>query len=158
MRKTLLLTLTALLMFTSFSCKKDSDDNTILPATSGFSAKVDGTTWTATIFLALRSTTANDIEITSTSGVASEQMDLIIKGSGTGTYPIGVNNVGAAYIGGKTFTSVLSLVPAGTIVITKYDESAKLISGTFFFDAADQLGVVYHVTGGTFTNVPLTIE
>lgn len=141
------------LLVLSFSCKKDDSED----AKTSFSAKVQGTTWTAATIVAQHSTGGNVTSITAAGTMPSEQIVLYFKGSGTGTFTLDDTNLASAVIGEYTFTSMFSDTPEGEIVITKYDASGKKISGTFHFKGEDIDGIVYTVTEGQFENVDLVI-
>ncbi len=154
MNRTLISIVLALLLVATFGCKKDEDKNT----EASFSAKVEGKVWTALVTQAFHTTSAGLTQIMASSGTSFEQIALDFKGSGTGTFVLNDNNVASVVMTGYDFTSLYSDNPEGEIVITKYDESALLISGTFHFKGESFEGVVYTVTEGKFENIPMTIQ
>jgi hypothetical protein len=146
--------LLVILVFT-FGCKKEKDETT--SSAASFSAKVDGTLWSGSIIMASHSTSGNFTSIIATGASPFDQVALDFTGSNTGTYTINDDNLGSVVIGNTSFTTLYSSSPVGQIVITKYDEANKLISGTFYFNGEDFDGKVYHVTEGKFENVALII-
>jgi hypothetical protein len=158
MKKNVFPFLLAIMMVTFFSCKKDSSDPTPDSITPGFSAKVQGTTWTGTTYAAAHFGFNNVTQITANKSGTSDQIVLAFTGSATGTYTFSDTNLGSAVIGSVAYTSLFSDIPVGSIVITKYDDSKKLISGTFSFDGESFDGIVFHFTEGKFTNIPLTVN
>jgi len=154
MKKIILVTLLAATLLISFSCKKDETEST---ATS-FSAKINGTLWTATNMLAGHELLNNTTQITAMGASVSEQISLVFTGSGTGTFKMNDDNVGSVTVGNSDFTSFFSDVPEGEIVITKYDLSNMKISGTFAFKGEDIDGTVYTLTEGKFQNINLVVQ
>lgn len=154
MKKLISGTILAAMLVFSFSCRKDNAENTA----TNFSAKVEGTLWTATNMAAGHESLNNVTQIMGMGATAAEQVYLEFKGSGTGTYKLNVDNLGMVSIGTYSFTSFMSAVPVGEIVITKYDEGNKKISGTFHFQGEDIDGFVYNVTEGKFDNITLVIQ
>jgi len=146
--------LLVILVFT-FGCKKEKDETT--SSAASFSAKVEGTLWTGSIIMASHSTSGNFTSIIATGTSPFDQIALDFAGSGTGTYSMNDDNLGSVVIGNTSFTTLYSSSPVGQIVITKYDEANKLISGTFHFNGEDFDGKVYHVTEGKFENVALVL-
>jgi hypothetical protein len=146
--------LLVILVFT-FGCKKDKDDTT--SSAASFSAKVEGTLWSGSIIMASHSTSGNFTSIIATGTSPFDQIALDFTGSNTGTYNINDENLGSVVIGNTSFTTLYSTSNVGQIVITKYDEAKKLISGTFHFNGEDFDGKVYHVTEGKFENVALVL-
>jgi len=146
--------LLVILIFT-FGCKKEKDETT--SSAASFSAKVEGTLWSGSIIMATHSTSGNFTTIMATGTSPFDQIALDFTGSNTGTYGMNDDNLGSVAIGNTSFTTMYSSSPVGQIAITKYDETNKLISGTFYFNGEDIDGKVYHVTEGKFENVALTI-
>jgi len=144
--------LLVILVFT-FSCKKDEP----VSSTANYSAKVEGTLWSASIMTATHFRDGNLTMITAGGSYTSDQISLDFIGSGTGTFIMNDDNMGSVNIGNTSFTSMFSSSPVGQIVITKYDVENKLISGTFYFNGEDMDGNAYHVTEGKFENVELAI-
>jgi hypothetical protein len=149
--------LLAVMMATFVSCKKDSSSTTE-STTPGFSLKFQGTTWTGTTYTAVHFAFNNTTQISAVKSGTSDQIVLAFTGSAAGTYTFDDYNMGSAVIGTITFSSLFSDIPVGSIVVTKYDASKRLISGTFTFNGATFAGTVYQITEGKFTNVPLTVN
>lgn len=144
------------LMVSSNSCKKDKTD-TSGDTSTGFSAKVGGTSWTAKTFIATEYSGGPSTIIVATGSTASETMTLHVGGAANGTYKVTTGNNMCEGNIGDYFSTYFCDVPVGQIVITKYDVTKKLISGTFAFDAESSGSTVYHITEGKFDNVPLTV-
>lgn len=62
---------------------------------------------------------------------------------------------GSGTIGSVSFDTGNSLNATGSVIVTGYDSSNKLISGTFSFMNTVNGTIVYNVTAGTFENVPV---
>jgi hypothetical protein len=154
MKKNVFILLLAVLIVTCFSCKKDSSEDSTTP---GFSLTFQGATWTGSSYTATHLTATNSTQITAYKSGTADQIVVAYTGSATGTYTFNDSNMGSAVIGSITFSSIFSDPPVGSIVVTKYDVSKKLISGTFTFDGQTFGGTVYHITNGKFDNVPLTV-
>lgn len=152
MKKTLFIVLVAVLIMPFVSCNKD--DNNIL--STGFSAKINGTSWNGDLVAAIHTTDVNMTTITATSTTSTDKVILAFQGSGKGTYSFDNYNMGIVYSGTSVFTSEYLETPVGEIVITKYDEANNKISGTFSFSAKDYEGNSCVVSSGEFENVLLT--
>jgi hypothetical protein len=159
MKKTLSILMIAIMMVAFFACKKKSDTTTPAVLSASFSSKIGGTTWTATAVSAgYMSGTFTIAAVKS-----SETMGLSFAGTGTGTYSFdSENNWGIGTVGSSSFSSLYATEfgysPSGQVVITKWDATAKLVSGTFSYDAYDFNGTLYHVTAGQFSNVPTVVQ
>ncbi|HNW77088.1 MAG TPA: DUF6252 family protein [Bacteroidales bacterium] len=153
MKKTLLIALVAALIMPLVSCNKDDNNDLSI----GFSADINGTHWNGDIVAAIHSTDVNMTTITATSGLGSDKVILMFKGSGKGTYSFVDNyNTGSVFLSNSTYSSEFLETPVGEIVITKYDEANNKISGTFSFSAQDYEGNSCLVSSGEFENVLLT--
>lgn len=155
MRKIILVSMLSAILIFSFSCKKDDKATT---DTASFSAKVNGTLWTATNMLAGHQTTGNTSNVTGMGTTAAEMISLDFIGNGTGTYKMKDYNMGSVSIGSIDCTTFFSEKPEGEIVITKYDAANSKISGTFSFKAEDMSGTVYTIKEGKFENVNLVVQ
>lgn len=153
MKKSFYIIMMVSVLALTFGCKKEEAES----AKASFSAKVEGTLWTGATLIAQHSTGGNMTTITASGSMPSEQIVMYIKGSGTGTFTLNDDNLASVVVGNYIFSSLFSDNPNGTIVITKYDEANKKISGTFNFTGEDINGIVYHVTEGKFENVDLVI-
>jgi len=79
--------------------------------------------------------------------------------SGTGTYTFSTEgNLAYVSIGGHSFMTITGGSTSNQVTITTFDVTNKRISGTFSFDGMDTNYIVYHVTDGSFQNVPMTIQ
>ena len=155
MRRIILVSMLSITLVFSMSCKKDDKTAT---ATASFSAKVNGTLWTASNFLAGHQSLGNTSTVTGLGTTAAEMINIDFTGSGTGTYKMNDSNMGSVTIGSINCTTFFSDPPVGEIVITKYDAANSKISGTFSFKAEDMSGTVYTITEGKFDNVELVIQ
>ena len=158
MKKNVFVLLLAAMMVTFFSCKKDSSDANTDSTASGFSVKIQGTSWTGSTYVAAHLTFNNTTQITAYKSGSSDQVVIAFTGAATGTYTFNNSNLGSAVIGSVAYSSLFSDTPVGSIVVTQYDVSKKLVSGTFSFDGQSLAGTVYHFTEGKFTNIPLTVN
>lgn len=155
MKKLNLIFILLALLALSSGCKKDKDENENLPAS--FSAKVEGVFWTGTKIVAVHASGSDLIQITASGASQTEQIVLAFTGSGPGTYEMGDDNLGSCSIGGNVFTTIFDNTPTGSIVITKYDATNGIISGTFSFVGEDINGNDFAVTEGKFENLVLKI-
>lgn len=154
MKKTLFALAMIVLLLMNFSCKKEDPND----AAASFSAKVQGTQWTAATISSSHLTGGNLTQIIAAGAMPSEQIALTFHGSGTGTFVMDDDyNVCTAVIGDYTFTSMFSDSPDGEIIITRYDAANGKISGTFHFKGEDIDGNEFSVTEGKFTNVDLVV-
>jgi hypothetical protein len=154
MKKVFSIALLIAIFAVSFSCKKDSETST----NPSFSAKVDGVLWNSTSIVAVHFTAANTTQIMAAKLQSSEQIELFYRGLGTGTYTCNDENSGAGMIGSINFFSDDSGSAENTIIVTKYDATAKKVSGTFSFKAEDMDGNIHNITEGKFENIPLTVQ
>ncbi|HEY4786897.1 MAG TPA: DUF6252 family protein [Bacteroidales bacterium] len=131
------------------SCKKD---NTSAPVK--MSAVVDSKTWSPDLRVVVLQ---NDVfTITASSPLSSLTLVITINGSATGTYSFPA----ISSICGATYTNVA--VPSssdiyasvtGSVVLTKVDKTAKLISGTFEFTMANTSLSTKSITNGQFNDL-----
>lgn len=141
------------ILMTSMSCKKDKTE----PVESSFSAKIDGSLWTAKTVVAVKY--MNGITQISAAGNAlSEQIALMFSGSGTGTYLFNETNVGSVANDSNSFSTFFVNHPEGKIIITEYDEVKGMISGTFEFEGEDIYGNKYILSEGKINKVNLTVQ
>ena len=133
------------------SCKKDSNGNTIYK----MSASIDGKQWTALLPGGVHS--SGYLVITGTS-ITGETMIITAKGDNTGTYELSVLPPKADCLG--TYKATLSASAAdtyastsGKIVLTKFDKTNNLVSGTFEFTLANTALATKQITLGTFNDV-----
>jgi len=154
MKKLLFILTMVLALAFSYGCKKDESQK----AKAEFSAKVEGTVWTANMMTAVHVTGGNYTQIMAAGSMPSEQIALYYKGTGPGTFTLDEENLASAVIGEYVIFSMYSDTPDGEIVISTYDAANKKISGTFHFKGEDIDGNVYSVTEGKFENLDLTIQ
>lgn len=139
-------------------CKKSSDDTTPTPSpTKSFSAKIDGTAWSSTSVISSYTATLGYTQVAATGGNNSDTFQITFVGEATGTFSMGTVTTGTASVNGTMFSSISLDPPVGQVVVTKYDKTSNLVSGTFSFDARDMNGATHHITEGKFENVPLVV-
>lgn len=156
MKKTAILLMLVALMVTFFGCTKDSDDSTTTPS---LSLKFQGNAWTATTVAATYISYNNTTTITASKIGTSDQFVTFYTGTGEGTYTAeDEKGYCSGTIGSVTFSTVISDFPTGAIIVTHYDASKKLISGTFSFTGNYFSGGDWAVTEGKFENVPVVLK
>ncbi len=154
MKKIATLALLIAMMVSSFNCKKDSSGSSV-PAAS-LSMKLNGTSWNATTISAAFTSSTNTTTIVAIKSGTSDNLELSYIGTGKGTYTIDMGEAsGSGTIGSVSFDTGNSLNATGSVIVTGYDSSNKLISGTFSFMNTVNGTIVYNVTAGTFENVPV---
>jgi hypothetical protein len=159
MKKLILASLLLGAVIITNGCKKDDPE-----PSKGITAKVAGNAWTADISVATYSQSMNLTQITGMKGLMTESIQLNITGSDVGTYAITdaeTNPVVGSYVINATaegmYTTLGGTAQTGQIVITEYDKTNKVVSGTFHFDAYNFNSEKIIVTDGVFTKVELTI-
>lgn len=154
MKNFVTLALLTAIMVSFFSCKKDSNSSSITPS---LSMKFEGTGWTATTVLATY--TSYNSSTTITASKTGDQLVLIYTGTGKGTYNFTDDEAfGSGNIGPVSFSTLVSFFPTGSVIVTSYDSSKKLISGTFSFTGDNMGGSAFQVTEGKFENVTVTMK
>lgn len=156
MKKSILASLLAVALLITFGCKKDDP-----VVSSGMTAKVAGTAWTADVATCSYSQTMNLTQITGMKGLMAESIQLNFFGNTTGTYTVTDSEIGA--VGGyvldataEGFYSTISAdAPSGQIIVTEYDKTNNKISGTFQFEAYNLNGGKKSITEGKFTKVSI---
>jgi hypothetical protein len=137
--------------------KKDNDDDSATPS-SGFTAKIDGVSWTAIDTLVMADVSGGDITINGFS-LAGRAIDFTLVGTSTGTYQLnGLSGNNGTYTDelGTTYSTGL-LVDGGKINISKLDNSTHKMSGTFNFTAVSaSTGDTVVITSGSFNNITFT--
>ena len=137
-------------------CKKDTT------ATPGsMTVTIAGTAWTATAVSANYNTLSNVTQVTGVNTSTNRQVQIAFTGNTTGTYNFTFNDYStygsySTTSGSDVYSTSLSGTPVGQIVITQYDKTNHLLSGTFHFDAFNQNDVKLSFTSGVFTQVPYT--
>jgi hypothetical protein len=152
MKKIMLISLLSVIIFSSTGCKKDKDEN----EATVVSVKFDGNTWTANLSAAMYISSSGLMAISASSGL-SEQLQIIFRGNSTGTYSLtsGLDDAYCAFaiMNSDIYSSAFADVPTGQIVVTKYDQEKKLISGTFHFTGITIDDEPKIFSEGVFTNV-----
>lgn len=136
-------------------CKKDDSSST---SSKGFSVKIDGATWSPSVFTAFHDPASNITEISATD--LSKSMFIEFVGSTTGTYLLsGDPNNMCSFTDASAQNAWMATgtnQPSAAIVITEYNTSAKTISGTFSFVGYDLDDLQKSFTEGKFTKIPYT--
>jgi len=162
MKKIALIVQLFALMLVLISCKKDAtDENPGSSITGSLSVKVQGTLWTAASHSGFYDVGKNASTIMSSGIYATENITIVFGGRGIGTYKFGSygsSNVMSLTVGGSSFQTNLCDNPDGEIVITKYDEAKKKMSGTFKFQGKSMVDHKdYTITEGKFDDISLTL-
>jgi len=147
-------------MLSLAACKKDDEDTAVSDAPGQMSAKVDNVAWKADQLLLAVIDNQNGDNLLMIFGKNKTNEEIIIKAKDvikTGTYTNATdrdNNHGQYSI--NLTQNWYSLFSGNfSITITKFDQTAKKISGTFHFEAeAAHDNSVKNITEGTFTDVP----
>jgi len=152
MKKIMLISLLSAILLSSTACKKDKEET----EATAISVKIDGNTWNADLSVSVYISSTGITSILGSSGL-SEQVQIFFKGNSTGTYNFTTDFEDAycvfAYMSGDIYTSANANVPTGQIIVTKYDQEKKLISGTFHFTGINFEDESKLFTEGVFTNV-----
>ena len=142
--------LVILLVLSAVSCKKD--DST---PSNEMSCLINGKSWNSSIRVSVLQ--SGVLTVTGTS-LLGEIVALTVKGETTGTYTLSLSPASAQC--GATYKA--SAVPAttdiyasvsGKVVITKFDKTSKIISGTFEFTLANSALTPMNITQGQFNNI-----
>jgi hypothetical protein len=149
-------------MLVLFSCKKDATEaNSGSSITGSLTVKVQGTLWTAASSSGYYDVGKNVSTMMASSTYTSENITIVFSGRGIGTYKFGSygsSNVMSLTIGGSSFQTNLCDNPDGEIVISKYDEAKKKMSGTFKFQGKSMVDHKdYTITEGKFDDISLTL-
>jgi hypothetical protein len=115
------------------SCKKDSSGD----VNNKMSATIDNKAWNSAIRTTVLQSNSNSFFITATS-LTGEILEITINGTAVGTYELSVLPVRTQCLGTykasiSTGTNDIYASTTGTVVLTKVDKVAKVISGTFTF-------------------------
>lgn len=148
-------TLAILLLFSlvlTFSCKKDKEEE---PKPS-LSLKYDGITWSPLQVNAMYTSQMGVMQIVGAGATLDEQLQLVVAGYHQGTYSLDVENSNICRFG--DYTSMFDDNPQGEIVITKYDSTKMIVSGTFHFRGVTYEGLQKDFTEGKFDNIPLLMQ
>lgn len=155
------------------SCKKDSDDTTPkLTASMGATINsmdeadgitiVDSTDWSAITRVSIMKGDVLTISGTALSFTGiPDVINVTIYGTTEGTYKLGIAEV-AAQCGAVLFTKYNEgtgsfISNSGTVVLTKVDKSARLVSGTFEFSLFSPTAVK-SITNGKFENLSYKVQ
>jgi hypothetical protein len=157
MKKIISLALLAAVMISFTSCKKKSDSSETAVTTPSLSMKFNGNSWVPTTITAAYLSYNSSTTITAYKTGTSDQFVLIYAGKGTGTYNFADDEAfGSGNIGSSTFSTIMFDYTTGSVIVTAYDSSKKLISGTFSFSSSKKSESSLNVTEGKFDNIPLT--
>ena len=152
MRKLILFSFLFIFLLFSIGCKKDSST----AGAASFSAKVEGIAWTATQIAGVASSNTASTSITATN-TSGEQIVIAFYTHNRGTITFKENDpysFGSFASAVGSYTTYNSSSPDGTIIITLFDKSQKIISGSFSFVGESSSGGKIHITDGKFDNVP----
>jgi hypothetical protein len=152
----------ALIAVVMMGCSKKDDDNNDdnnnnNPPSTGLTAKIDGTTWTATTSGAVIKNGWTTI-----AGITGKGKDLTISinSESAGTYTLNENSVHSAILsdGSEFYSTLVDSLAGGEVIISDINTSDSLISGSFHFDIYDimQTGFKKSVTEGSFKNIKFT--
>ncbi|MHC1774197.1 MAG: DUF6252 family protein [Lentimicrobium sp.] len=152
MRKIMIISLLSAILYSTSGCKKDKNENDA----TAVSVKFDGITWTADQSVAVYTTSTGVTSILASSGL-SEQVQISFKGNTAGTYNM-TSHFDIVYCvftfkSDNIYSSSMAFDPSGQIIVTKYDQDKKLISGTFHFKGINFDYETKIFTEGVFTNV-----
>lgn len=135
------------------SCDKNDDDNN--NGTGGsMSARVDGTSWTASLAVAAANT--NGVLSVTGSGSDGTQCNITLYNiPGTGTYTVGGDpsnaNTGRWTGSINAVDTYTTMVGQGTGTVEITELTASKVSGSFSFTAKNTLQNQVSVTQGTFS-------
>lgn len=139
------------------SCKKDENNPTPSTPTIGITAKINGKS-----FIDDGTVEANKLGnvLTSIVAIDTSALNSIVLSFGytdTGTYAISAENVGAIYrIYDANGNQTNCFAEEGVILITKYDLTSKLLSGSFHFKARNpNSGSLIDISEGVITEIPI---
>jgi hypothetical protein len=154
MKKSAIACLLMIVLVFSFGCKKD-DSST---PSSGLSVKIDGTVWTGQVNTAYYQSQQNVTIITGANTTLTEQLQVAFLGNSTGTYTFKANDIVSygtfAYLTNlDLYTTYYISSPVGEIIVTEYDKTNHVISGTFHFEAYNSNDKKMVLTDGKFTNL-----
>jgi hypothetical protein len=160
--KSILTALCAILFFASCYRYSVVDLNPSGSSGGNFTAKIDGTSWTANRFTSA-SIAAGRISIVGKS-TDGKQIAIALSNYGTRVYPLIDTSLNAvAYTDSAFNANAFSSnqwgdnVSHGSVTISSIDTTNKKISGTFTAGVKLQpVGVSRNITDGVFTNIPYT--
>jgi hypothetical protein len=139
------------------SCKKDENNPSPNTPYICITAKINGTSFTDD-----GTVEANKLGSVLTSIVAidTSALNSIVLSFGytdTGTYAISAENVGAIYrIYDENGNETNCFAEEGVILITKYDLTSKLLSGSFYLKVRNPTsGSLIDITEGVITDIPI---
>lgn len=152
----LFLSFIGIIVLLTTGCKKDDDGNPII---ASMSAKVDGNQWqTAPL---QRAAVFSDDKLTITGkSLTGEIIILYLSGTTTGKYilgPMEENKSYASYKPEATIDVNAYISVTGEVEITEINESNKVVSGTFSFNALKPTDLsTVNITEGKFEDVSYT--
>lgn len=139
------------------SCKKNETNPIPSTPTIGITAKINGIS-----FIDDGTVEANKLGnvLTSIVAIDTSVINSIVLSFGytdTGTYIIGAENIGAIYrIYDENGNGTNCFAEEGVILITKYDLTSKLLSGSFHFKARNpNSGSLVSITEGVISDIPI---
>lgn len=160
MKVRILTSMVLAVMVITASCKKDTVKEVTQP--SAMKAKVDGADWVSAVTTAAFDTESQTLNVGGLSD-GKGSISVIVTEAKTGDFDEQTGATCSFVEGNATSTKVWSTDVGGTaaVKITKFDKTAKKVSGTFSFTAAGAgLGADGNktVAGGVFNDVDLVIN
>jgi len=155
-KKILFITIGIIFIVITIKCKKDSSGNTIIPGiNTSMSAKINGVDWSSLVRVCNKS--GNTITLTGTSADGQIIVLTISPASSSDSLAINTNYnlLGTTVYKASATTAINDICAAtsGTVKLTQFDKTQKLISGTFSFSAISTSLISTAVTVGDFENV-----
>lgn len=136
----------------TFSCKKDKEEE-LKPS---LSLKYDSITWSPLQVNAMYTSQMGVMQIVGAGATLDKQLQLVVAGYHQGTYSLDTEDNNICTFG--DYTSMFDDTPQGEIIITKYDSTKMIISGTFHFRGVTFEGLQKDFTEGKFDNVPVVMQ
>ncbi|HOI87135.1 MAG TPA: DUF6252 family protein [Lentimicrobium sp.] len=138
------------------ACSDKDDDKNANPL---ISVEYNGTKWETTTVVASYTSVTDGTMINATKISSQDQLVISFTGTTTGTQIFADPGEGALFsislAGLGSYTTLFTGGNVGELVITKYDNEKKLISGTFHCTAENFEGDVIEFTNGQFSNIPV---
>jgi hypothetical protein len=136
-------------------CKKDKTET----GTPVFSAKVEGVDWVASEVTGYASSVSASTIITATN-TQGEQIIIAFNSHDTGTVTY-TNDDPFSYANYATteteYSTMYNSTPEGEVIVTTFDKSKSIISGTFHFTAKNSAGQKKIITEGKFNDIPYSV-
>lgn len=138
------------------ACTGKDDDEKTDPQ---ISVEYNGTKWETTTVVASYTSATDGTMINATKVSSQDQLVISFTGTTTGTHVFADPGEGALFsislAGLGAYTTLFADGNVGELVITKYDNEKKLISGTFHCTAENFDGDEIEFANGEFRNIPV---